>query len=99
MSDVLRNATAEDLERWAKVLDDAAMSIAFYGEQPDDAYFGLAALARAVAKAERQSNGDPWVARHSTIGRGFRIHNDKGLGQHPALPAALASLLEDTDNG
>lgn len=94
----LANATPEDLERWAKVLDDAAMSIAFYDEQPDNAYFGLASLARAVAKMQRLSEiaTAPHIP-HWELTESGAADFFYGGRNHPetSLPAALASLLNE----
>lgn len=44
---------------------------------------------------EAQGNGDPWIARQSTTGRGFRLHNTTA---HPqASPTAREAIDQASD--
>lgn len=42
---------------------------------------------------ESQGSGDPWVARQSTTGRGYRLHNDKD-GKHATVRVAISRAIE-----
>jgi len=53
---------------------------------------------------EKQSNGQPWAARKSSSGRGYRLHNTSGIGvlcvdgfaqtAREAIDQAMEELLE-----
>lgn len=43
---------------------------------------------------EAQGSGEPWVARQSGTGRGYRLHNDKD-GKHATARAAIAGAMAE----
>lgn len=42
----------------------------------------------------RQGNGQPWIARQSEVGRGFRLHNSEHRADtHPDPRAAIDAAM------
>jgi hypothetical protein len=94
MSNPLAAATAEDLERWANMAEHRAACWVDDNKHPaPDWMTGLAALARAVAKAERETDFEIEKAGGNVfVGVPARGMFDKYFN---SFPAALAALLED----
>lgn len=42
---------------------------------------------------EKQSSGDPWIARQSESGRGFRLHNTLRDGASPTAREAIDAAM------
>lgn len=45
---------------------------------------------------ERAVPGIPWIARESSTGRGYRVHQDWGIGTHRTVREAIQQAMTDT---
>ena len=92
MSDALKDATPDDLERYAEEMEQWADALGAKGR----AFAAAADLLRAVAKVQRDAEFDcaPKIPHFSPPLVGdYHIGND---GHEVSFSAALASILEES---